>query len=88
MSVMLEDISATTARALIDQAAANGLTVEAYLQRLLGITTEVQQAVLATSSDKSLNTFMADMETLAEGTDHLPPPPVTYSREDIYFDHD
>jgi len=31
---------------------------------------------------------MADMEALAEGTEHLPPSTMTYTREDIYFDHD
>jgi hypothetical protein len=31
---------------------------------------------------------MADLEALAEGTEHVPPSAITYSREDIYFDHD
>ena len=88
MSATLEDISVTTARVLIAQATTNGLTVEEYLQRLLGITTETPQTALDTNPDERVNAFMADMETLAEGTDHLPPSPMTYSREDIYFDHD
>lgn len=88
MSATLEDISVTTARVLIAQATANGLTVEEYLQRLLGITTEAPQTALDTNPDERVNAFMADMETLAEGTDHLPPSSMTYSREDIYFDHD
>ena len=32
--------------------------------------------------------FDADMEAFAEGTEHLPAYQGTYSREDIYFDHD
>lgn len=31
---------------------------------------------------------MADLKALSEGTEHLPPSAITYSREDIYFDHD
>jgi hypothetical protein len=32
--------------------------------------------------------FEADMQAFAEGTDHLPAYSGTYSRADIYFDHD
>jgi len=32
--------------------------------------------------------FEADMQTFAEGTDDLPAYSGTYSRADIYFDHD
>jgi hypothetical protein len=84
----LENISMTTVRVLIAQAIAHGLTVEEYLQRLLGITSEAQQPVLDTHPDEHANAFMADMKTLAEGTDQLLPSPMTYSREEIYFDHD
>jgi hypothetical protein len=31
---------------------------------------------------------MADMEALSEGTEHIPATPITYNREDIYFDRD
>jgi hypothetical protein len=86
--MMLENISMTTARELMDQAAAHGLTVEAYLQRLLGIATEAPQVGLDTTSVESTTAFLADMEMLAESTDHLSPDQMTYSREDIYFDHD
>jgi len=88
MDITLADISTTTARALIAQATASGLTVEEYLQRLLGITIEAPQAALDTNPDERVNAFMADMEALAEETDPPPPSPITYSREDIYFDHD
>jgi hypothetical protein len=84
----LENISMTTARELIVQAEAHGLTVETYLQRLLGISTEAPQTALDTTPEEQTTEFIADLETLAEGTDHLPPAPLTYSRADIYFDHD
>ena len=32
--------------------------------------------------------FEADMAALAEGTEHVPPYNGTYSRDDIYLDHD
>lgn len=32
--------------------------------------------------------FEADMQSFAEGTEHLPPYSDSYSRADIYFDHD
>ena len=88
MDIILEAISPTTARVLIAQATASGLTVEEYLQRLLGIPTEAPQAALDTTPDERMHAFMADMEALAEETDQPPPSPITYSREDIYFDHD
>lgn len=88
MQVTLEDISETTARALMNQAAASDLTVEEYLQRLLGIASSEPQAGLDTTPTEEVNAFMADLETLADETDHLPSTPLTYSREDIYFDHD
>lgn len=88
MDITLENISMATVRKLMDQAAASGLTVEAYLQRLLTITIEAPQTTLAITPEEHTNAFMADMETLAEGTDHPSLASLTYSREDIYFDHD
>ncbi len=40
---------------------------------------------LAPASDAE---FEADMQSFAEGTEHLPAYSGTYSRADIYFDHD
>ncbi|MGE0822578.1 MAG: hypothetical protein AB7G75_07610 [Candidatus Binatia bacterium] len=88
MGLTLENISMATARELVAQATANGLTVETYLQRLLGIVTEAPQTAPDTTSDEHTNAFMADMEMLAEDTDQLPSAQMIYSREDIYFDHD
>ena len=83
MNTTLEGITAETAQLLAAQAAASGLTIDEYLRRLLGAIGTAPVAAQA-----SLDEFMADMEALAEGTDHLPPTGLTYSREDIYFDHD
>jgi hypothetical protein len=84
MNVALqEQIAPEVAQALIAQATANGLSVNEYLRRLLGLTNGTQPA-----EDASLDAFMADMESLSEGTEHLPPSTITYSREDIYIDHD
>jgi hypothetical protein len=40
------------------------------------------------SSPTSLEQFLADMESLSEDTEHIPATPISYNREDIYFDHD
>jgi len=40
---------------------------------------------LVPSSDSE---FEADMHSFAEGTEHLPAYSGTYSRDDLYFDHD
>ena len=57
--------------------------INEYLRRLLGLPDGAQPA-----DDESLDAFMADLEALSEGTEHLPPSAITYSRADIYFDHD
>jgi hypothetical protein len=82
-AVLHEPIAPEIVQALIAQATASGLSVNEYLRRLLGLPDGTQPA-----DDESLNAFMADLEALAEGTEHLPPSIITYSREDIYFDHD
>jgi hypothetical protein len=77
-----EQIAPEIVQAIITQATARGLSVNDYLPQLLGLMNGTP------AEDKSLDTFMADMEALAEGTDHLPSSAITYTREDIYFDHD
>jgi hypothetical protein len=82
-AVLHEPIAPEIVQALIAQAMASGLSVNEYLRRLLGLSDGTQPA-----DDESLNAFMADLEALAEGTEHLPLSAITYSREDIYFDYD
>ena len=79
-------IAPETIQTLVAQAAASGLSVDEYLRQLLGIMNGTQPA--PDMSDESFDGFMADLEALAEGTEHLPSAALTYSREDIYFDHD
>ncbi len=73
----LEGISIETARALIRQAAATGLSLDEYLKQLLGLANgSAQEAAL------SLAEFDAAMEEFGED---VPPLPRDFSREDIYF---
>jgi hypothetical protein len=74
-------------QALIAQATATRLSVNEYLRQLLGLTNGTQPAD-GESPDTFMEAFIADLESLSEGTEHLPPSAITYSREDIYFDHD
>jgi hypothetical protein len=88
MNAALQDqIAPEIAQALMAQATANGLSVNEYLSQLLGLT-NVALPANGESLDASMEAFMADMESLSEGTEHLAPSTITYSREDIYFDHD
>ena len=86
MNATPAEIGPEIIQTLMTQAAAHGLSVNDYLKQLLGVTNGALPAPSA--SDESLDEFMADLEALAEGTEHLPPSTLTYSREDIYFDHD
>ena len=79
----LEQITPETAALLAAQAQAQGLSIDAYLQTLLGMPRQHQ--TLATLSDEE---FEALMEEFAQGTAHLPALPADFSRKDIYFNHD
>lgn len=78
-----EQIAPEIFQAIVAQASASGLTLNDYLAQLIGYTNGTHSA-----EEESLTEFMADMEALAEDTEHLPPSTMTYTREDIYFDHD
>ena len=84
MNQTLEQIKPETVELLEKQAAKFGLSVDDYLRRLLP-TGEQELALKADAKDSE---FEADMIAFAEGTDDLPVYNGTYSREDIYFDHD
>lgn len=94
MSAVFDQIAPETVQVLVQQASASGLSLNDYLQRLLGLKNgQAEDLSLAGFSDaatpaENLAAFMADMEALAEGTADLPAAPPTYSRADIYFDHD
>ena len=84
MSASIE-IKPETAELLARQAKARGLSVSDYVKSLLDM---VEQTPLAVPDPGSDVDFDAAMEFFANGTEHLPPYSGTYSREDIYFDHD
>lgn len=79
------ELDQTTAALLQAQAALQSVSLNTLLQRLA--TNSTADSAEA-ASPANLEQFMADMESLAEGTEQLPPSSVTYNREDIYFDHD
>ena len=83
MNAILEQVRPETAAKIAEQAAAHGLSVDEYLRTLLGLT-----QVNTSTVDVSLAEFEADLNALSDGTEHLSPTNLTYSREDIYFDHD
>lgn len=78
MSAIIEAVQPETAEMIVTQAKASGLTVDAYLKRLLGMTQSH-----ATAAPASVDEFVSAMESLAE--DNLQPLPRDFSREDIYF---
>ena len=83
MNRILEQVTPETAAKIAEEAAAQGLSVDEYLRTLLGLT-QVNTGTL----DVSLDEFEADLNALSDGTEDLSPTSLTYSREDIYFDHD
>jgi hypothetical protein len=83
MHAILENIKSETAELLAAQARRLGLSIDEYLKLLLGILNDGVEASATTPAE-----FEADLQSFSEGTEHLPPTPLTYSREDIYFDHD
>ena len=66
-------------------ARARGVSVDDLLEEVLNDLEPPQDAIV----EPSLEEFERDMDSLAEGLEHLPVGyQGTYSREDIYMDHD
>lgn len=65
-------------------AKARGVTVEELLQEVLNKLGPPPDGLTAAS----LEDFERDLDVLAAGLEHLPAYRGTYSREDIYLDHD
>ncbi len=80
MSATIEQIKPETLAIIEKQAAAFGLSVDEYLQNLLPKT---EKELSLKNGD-----FEADMKIFAEDADNLSAYNGTYSREDIYSDHD
>ena len=85
MSASIE-IKPETAELLARQAKARGVSVSDYVESLLDMAEQTPS--LAAPVPGSDLDFDAAMEFFADGDEHLPPYSGTYSREDIYFDHD
>ncbi len=83
MSAILEQVEPETILALELQARATGLSVDEYLKGLLGVSNNFN-----VRKNVGTDEFIAAMETLATGTENLSPSAITYSRRDIYLDHD
>jgi hypothetical protein len=83
MQRLLEAITTETAEMLDAHATAQGLSVDAYLRVLLGLG-RAENAL----ADMSAEDFDALMEEFAKGTEHVPPLPPDFSRDDIYSYHD
>ncbi len=83
MNATIEQIKPETLVILERQARIFGLSVDEYLRSLLPKT----EKELSLQNDLN-DEFEADMIAFAEGTENLSIYNGTYSREDIYFDHD
>jgi hypothetical protein len=83
MSANIKQIKPETLAILERQAKIFGLSVDEYLRSLLP-KTEKELSLEGDANDE----FEADMIAFAEGTETLSGYNGTYSREDIYFDHD
>lgn len=73
---------------LEERAKAYGQDVKAFVESLVQTTAIRPVDELPAPAPASEAEFEADMQAFAEGTDHLPVYSGTYSRADIYFDHD
>lgn len=76
-----KEIKSETLAILEKQAKIFGLSIDEYLRSLLPKT---EKELPLSSGDE----FETDMNAFAEGTENLSNYNGTYSREDIYFDHD
>jgi hypothetical protein len=83
MDPRLEQLKPETIDRLARKAQAEGLSLDAYLNVLLGALYE--GATLAEMSEVEFEAFVEDF---SEGSEHFPPLPPDFSRADIYTDHD
>jgi hypothetical protein len=83
MDPRLEQLKPKTVETLAKKAQAEGLSLDAYLNLLLGL----QSAGMALA-EMSEATFEAVIEDFSQGSEHFPPLPPDFSRADFYTDHD
>lgn len=82
------EVDSATAALLQSKAAAQGVSLDTLLRQLAESANGAFPKTTNATTPASVDEFTAAMEALAEGTDHIPPSELTYTREDIYFDHD
>jgi hypothetical protein len=83
MDPRLEHLRPETVDKLAQKAQAEGLSLDTYLNTLLGLLNE--GTALAEMSEAEFDAFVEDF---SRGSEHLPPLPPDFSRADIYTDHD
>lgn len=79
------EIDQHTAEMLRAKAEARGLSLDDYLRLLAEIDAP---NIDATNPRVTLNGIDQILDELAQGGESLSPLPVSFSRKDIYFDHD
>lgn len=79
METRLEQFKIETGEQIAAQAREYGLSVDAYVQRLLALASDVPRTSVSDDTDK----FVTAMESLAE--EGTPPLPRDFSRDDLYF---
>jgi hypothetical protein len=83
MDSRLEQLTPETIARLAQKAQAEGLSLDAYLNVLLGFLNEGTALAEMTEAE-----FEAFLEDFSKGSEHLPPLPPDFSRADIYIDRD
>ena len=83
MDPHLEHLRPETVDKLAKKAQAEGLSLDAYLNTLLGLLNE--GTALAEMSEVEFEAFIKDFSI---GSEHFPPLPPDFSRVDVYTDHD
>ncbi len=74
-------IEQSLAEVIFAEAQSRGLSIDDYLRTLISNGNgELQEEQM------SLSEIDRILDELSEGTDHIPALPLTFSREDIYFD--
>ena len=81
-------VSEEVRQVLEQRARASGQDVKAFVESLLQASAAQSADEVPAPAPASDVEFEADMQAFAEGTEHLPAYSGTYSRADIYFDHD
>jgi hypothetical protein len=83
MDPRLAQLRPETIDRLSENAKAEGLSLDAYLNTLLALLNDGTGFWELSEAE-----FDALMEEFAKGTENVPPLPPNFSRDDIYTDHD